>query len=691
MSEPSDDPNDPTTGPSAFAQPTTFADRTDLPGRGNRSQGGHVAQPERGTAGALAPGLPDTPASPGANAFDHVPLSGYAFGPLALAGAPPVFRLWAPSARQVELVVESAVAPQRAPMQREPDGWHTVQLQGTGPGTRYRFSIDGGAPVPDPASRYNPLDVHGPSEVTDPGHYAWQDQAWRGRPWHEAVIYELHIGTFTPEGTFASARQQLQRLVDIGITAIEVMPLADMPGRRNWGYDGVLHYAPDAGYGTPDELKALVDHAHAIGLMVLLDVVYNHFGPDGNYLHGYCPEFFNPRHQTPWGAAINYDGPHNGPVRQFFFENALYWVEEFHFDGLRLDAVHQIRDDSAKPIVLEIAERLRSGPGRLRHVHLVLENELNQATTLVRDEAGMPRWASAQWNDDLHHCAHVLATGETDGYYGDFAAQPAEQLARALAQGFVYQGQPSEHHDGATRGEPSDHLPATAFVSFLQNHDQIGNRALGHRIGALSTPERLDTLYGCLLLSPHIPMFFMGEEFAASTPFLYFCDFEGELAQAISNGRRSEFARFKAFADEGARAQIPDPNADETFAQSKLRWAEADAPGPSPHRDRLTLISTLLAARHRHLVPRLPGIVPGAAYRCEGELLRIEWILGDGKPWLMVANLGQSTVQTDPVPDGITVFVRGVKPLSDGRLSLGPNALLVLLVGATADDLEASV
>jgi maltooligosyltrehalose trehalohydrolase len=339
--------------------------------------------------------------------------------------------------------------------------------------------------------------------------------------------------------------------------------------------------------------------------------------------------------------------------------------------------------------VLEIAERLRSGPGRDRHVHLVLENELNQAVPLERGHTGEPRWASAQWNDDLHHCAHVLLTGETDGYYGDFARQPAEQLARALAQGFVYQGQPSEHHDGSVRGEPSDHLPATAFVSFLQNHDQIGNRALGHRIGALTTPERLDTLYAALLLSPHIPMFFMGEEFAASTPFLYFCDFEGDLATAISNGRRNEFARFKAFADEAARAQIPDPNDDATFELSKLRWDEADAPAPSPHHARKVLVASLLAARHAHLVPRLHGIVPGAAYRCEGDLLRIEWILGDGKPWLMLVNLAQTATETDPLPEGTTVFAMGDQGESpDGRWRLAPNAVRVVLVGPT-DTLEA--
>ncbi|MDB5847672.1 MAG: malto-oligosyltrehalose trehalohydrolase, partial [Rhodoferax sp.] len=349
-----------------------------------------------------------------------------------------VFRLWAPSAKEVDLELDPQGAPSEHAMHKTDDGWHEVRVAGVGAGTRYQFAIDGAKPVPDPASRYNPLDVHGPSEVVDPRRYQWNDVAWRGRPWHEAVVYELHIGAFTPEGSYTAAKDKLADLAELGITAIELMPLSDMPGTRNWGYDGVLPYAPDAAYGTPDELRALIDHAHGLGLMVLLDAVYNHFGPDGNYLHGFCPEFFNPQHQTPWGAAINFDGRHNAPVRQFFIENALYWIEDFHFDGLRLDAVHQIRDDSPKHIVQEIAERIHAGPGRNRHVHVVLENDLNQAEPLERDAAGQPRSATAQWNDDIHHCAHVLLTGEVDFYYQDFAKSPVADLALGLAQGFVY-------------------------------------------------------------------------------------------------------------------------------------------------------------------------------------------------------------------------------------------------------------
>ena len=566
------------------------------------------------------------------------------FGAELAKGGGTNFRLWAPGAQVVTLVL----APDRQYlMQAAADGWHSLHVADAGAGTRYRFRLGDDLLVPDPASRSNPDDVHGASEVVDPQAYVWQDTDWVGRPWHEAVVYELHIGTFTPEGTFAAAQGKLKDLATLGVTAIELMPLADAPGRRNWGYDGVLHFAPEASYGTPDALRALVDHAHSLGLMVLLDVVYNHFGPDGNYLHGYCPEFFNAAHQTPWGAAINYDGEANPAVREFFVANALYWVEEFHADGLRLDAVHQIRDDSPVNIVEEIAQALAAGPGVDRQVHLVLENDANQASRLLRDDEGVPLTSSAQWNDDLHHAAHVLLTGETDGYYADYADQPQQLLAKALAEGYIFQGQASQHH-GLPRGEPSAHLPPTAFISFLQNHDQIGNRAMGERLSALSDPRQLDALYACLLLSPHIPMLFMGEEFAASTPFLYFCDFEGELAQAVSNGRRNEFKRFAIFADEAARARIPDPNAEATFTQSKLRWDERDA---APHSARLALVRELLALRRQQLVPRLAGPMSGGVSTGEGDLLRVLWTLADGSDWQLVATLGDGA-QVAALPRG---------------------------------------
>ena len=491
-----------------------------------------------------------------------------------------------------------------------------------GAGTPYRFRLPDGLAVPDPASRWNPDDVHGASRVVDPRAYAWRDGAWRGRPWHEAVVYELHLGTFTAEGTYAAAAARLPDLAALGITAVELMPVAEFPGRRSWGYDGVLPFAPDAAYGTPDELKALVDAAHDLGLMVLLDVVYNHFGPDGNYLHAYCPPFFNPAHHTPWGAAINFDGESSRPVRDFYVHNALYWTREFHFDGLRLDAVHAICDDSPEHIVSEIGRALKAGPGAHRHVHLVLENDTNRAALLAQ--------ATAQWNDDLHHAAHVLLTGEREGYYLDYADQPLARFGRTLAEGYAYQGEPSAFRGGAPRGEPSAQLPPMCFVSSLQTHDQVGNRAFGERIAQLAEPALLDAAYACLLLSPHVPMLFMGEEFDASTPFLYFCDFHDELAAAVTRGRREEFKRFPAFSDPAARDRIPDPNAASTFEASKLRWDEREV---GPHAQRLAQLRTLLATRRAELVPRLRGSAHGGSYRLDGELLRVDWTLGDGSRW----------------------------------------------------------
>lgn len=521
------------------------------------------------------------------------------------------FRLWAPAQKRVVLDLEGI----HHEMNSLAEGWHELRLTAARPGARYRFLLENGLAVPDPASRSNPDDVHGASEVIDPLTHDWRDAGWRGRPWHEAVIYELHLGAFTPEGTFAAARTLLSELAALGITALELMPVADFPGKRNWGYDGVLPFAPDASYGTPDELKALIDSAHALGLMVLLDAVYNHFGPEGNYLHATCPEFFNPAHHTPWGAAINFDGVDCRTVRDFFVHNALYWIEEFHFDGLRLDAVHAMRDDSAEHIVCEIGRALRAGPGREREVHLVLENDANQARYLGP-------CASAQWNDDLHHVLHVLATGEADGYYADYAGRALERLGRALAEGFVYQGESSSFRDGAPRGEPSAHLPPTAFVSFDQTHDQVGNRAFGERLDALAEPAAVEAVLGCVLLAPQVPMLFMGEEFAARTPFQYFCDFGPELAAAVTRGRRAEFERFASFAQE-----IPDPNDAATFMASKLQRQERD---PA----RIAFVRELISLRQRYLVPRLAGARSGT-YSIEKGTLNVVWPLAGGARWKM--------------------------------------------------------
>ena len=582
------------------------------------------------------------------------------------------FRLWAPSQPAVSLRLGGAEPEQHA-MRRNADGWHELTSHGAGPGTRYGFVIGDASVVPDPASRSNPDDVHGLSEVVDPRAYEWHDDDWRGRPWHEAVIYELHVGTFTAEGSFAAAAERLEALRAVGITAIELLPVAAFPGTRNWGYDGVLHYAPDASYGRPDDLKAFVDRAHGLGLMVLLDVVYNHFGPGGNYLHGYCPEFFNPRHQTPWGAAINFDGEQHEPVRAFYVHNALHWVEEYRFDGLRLDAVHAIADETPRHIVHEIAGALREGPGRQRRIHLVLENERNEAGLLTPMGAIAGDGASAQWNDDLHHAAHVLLTTESDSYYADYAEAPAARFAQALAEGFVYQGQASAFRDGQPHGGPCDGLPSTAFVSFLQNHDQIGNRAFGERLDRLAPAAHLDAAYACLLLSPHVPMLFMGEEFAASTPFLYFCDFEGELAEAVTNGRRKEFARFSAFADEASRARIPDPSAVSTFLASKLDWSERS---DGEHGHRLAWIRQLLTLRRERLVPLLGGVARGI-YRADGRVIAVDWALADGSQWSMRANFSDRTLPVDLPGGADEVFSAGVSAAAHGGPAFAPAAVWV--------------
>jgi malto-oligosyltrehalose trehalohydrolase len=574
------------------------------------------------------------------------------FGARLLADGGAQFRLWAPSAQRVDLSLVSVPESTLVPMQALADGWYECSVREARAGSRYAFRIDGGLLVPDPASRFNPDDVHGPSAVIDSASYAWRDGQWHGRPWHEAVVYEMHVGTFTPQGTFAAAIERLDDLVQVGITAIELMPVADFPGRRNWGYDGVLLFAPDASYGTPDDLKALVDAAHARGLMVLLDVVYNHFGPDGNYLHVYAKPFFNERHQTPWGAAINFDAAASRTVRDFYIHNALYWLTEYRFDGLRLDAVHAIADDSSPDIVEELARAVRDAAGDTRHVHIVLENDRNQARYLPRAAAGAPRWATAQWNDDIHHAAHILATGECDGYYADYAAQPLWFFGRSLAEGFGYQGEPSPYRDGAPRGEVSTHLPPGAFVNFLQTHDQVGNRAFGERIARIADPVALRALVACTLLAPAVPMIFMGEEFAASAPFLYFCDFHGELAQAVTRGRREEFGRFERFRDEQLRARIPDPNDAATFERSQLDWSERER---GEHRLWLDLHRDLLRIRRERLLPHLAGARSGEFHVLAPGRLAVHWPLGNGYLHLL-ANLSGAPSMRDPLPPGAVVY-----------------------------------
>ena len=547
------------------------------------------------------------------------------------------FRLWAPAAAEVGLRL-GGHARDRA-MARQREGWFELTLAEAKPGGLYQFVIDGKQPVPDPASRFQPGDVNGPSEIIDPAAFDWSDDDWHGRPWHEAVIYELHLGTFTAAGGFAGVQDQLERLERLGVTAIELMPIADFAGRRNWGYDGVLPFAPDSAYGRPETLKTLICEAHRRGLMVFLDVVYNHFGPEGNYLPLYAPQFFA-QAETAWGKAIDF----RGGARRFFIHNALYWLEEYHVDGLRLDAVHAIEDDGAPHFLVELAEELRGTLGR-PNIHLVLENDKNEARYLRRRADRTAVWFDAQWNDDFHHAMHVVLTGETEGYYSDYADDPVKRLGRALTQGFAYQGERSPFR-GAARGEPSAHLPPSAFVNFIQNHDQIGNRAFGERLICLTSRRALRAAVAILLLAPSPPLLFMGEELGAREPFLFFCDFEGALAEAVRSGRRREFAHFRAFASEAARAAIPDPLAFETFALSRITHSLAN---PDP--DFAALYSTLLALRHREIVPRLLGPHPfSATDETQGRRLAAHWRLADGSRLSLCANLSEVEIAAPEQP-----------------------------------------
>ena len=556
------------------------------------------------------------------------------------------FRLWAPSQAEVRLVLPDR-GDRRLPMPAAGGGWFELATDQAAAGDRYRFALADGTLVADPASRGQAADgVAGPSLVVDPRRFVWRHDGWRGRRWAEAAIYELHVGAFTPEGTFLAAIGKLPHLAELGVTAIELMPLADFPGRRNWGYDGVLPYAPARAYGTPDELRALVDAAHGHGLMVYLDVVYNHFGPEGNYLSRYAPAFFTDDFPTPWGAAIDF---RERAVRDFFVGNALHWLEEHRLDGLRFDAVHAIRDPSPTHILTELARVVRRRFAGRREVHLILENERNEAWPLRRDAETGGRLYDAQWNDDAHHVGHVLLTGEASGYYEDFADEPARGLARALSEGFVYQGEASVHQGGKPRGEASKDLPPLAFVDFLQNHDQIGNRALGERLTVLAEPERLRAFQAILLLSPHVPLLFMGEEWGARTPFQFFCDFHGELADAVRAGRRREFAAFFA----NPAAAVPDPLAESTFTDSRLDWNE---PEREPHAGWLAHARRLLALRRDELAPRLRAgggetKLAGADLTPPHGLL-ISWCLGDDSRLTLLANVGPDPWAPDRAPNG---------------------------------------
>lgn len=546
------------------------------------------------------------------------------------------FSLWAPGAENVELSLESRCIP----MQPLDHGWWQLSMPRSRdpesqPGSPYQFRINNDLHVPDPASRKQLQDVHGPSCIPLPEEYPWQCSSWKGLAWEQTVIYELHVGSFSPEGNFAGVQKRLPYLRDLGVTAIELMPVADFPGKRNWGYDGVLHYAPDTSYGSPEELKELIDAAHSMGIMVFLDVVYNHFGPDGNYLHVYAEDFFTDRVDTPWGPAIDFS---QRPVREFFIQNAEYWLSDFRFDGLRFDAVQEIHDEqSEEHFLLELSRRIRESLPEDRIIHLMLENDDNQARYL--DDS-----YRAQWNDDYHHVMHSILSGESGGYYSDFYKSPFEKLQRTLTEGFIYQNNPSEYRDGKLRGEDSSQLPPSAFINFLQNHDQTGNRAFGERIHMLSDSRRLQTARAAMLLLPQIPMLFMGDEWQADSPFLFFCDFHNELADAVRKGRREEFSKFPAFADPEVREQIPDPNAEDTFLQSCLDWNETQK---QPHSECIEETRQLLELRRKYISPLLPGIYASrscVSQTVENEALVICWHIESTPALIVEINLGNKGI-----------------------------------------------
>jgi maltooligosyltrehalose trehalohydrolase len=536
------------------------------------------------------------------------------------------FRLWAPGQETVTLRLSG----KDAEMSRSDDGWFELLATGVAPGAEYNFVLPNGMVVPDPASRAQKADVNGPSLVIDPTSYDWQHPDWRGRAWEEAVVYEMHVGTFTPAGTFQAAIGKLPYLADLGITMVEVLPVAHFGGNRGWGYDGVLLYAPHAAYGAPEDFKAFVDAAHGHGISVVLDIVLNHFGPEGNYLPLLAPDFFHKERMTPWGAGIAYDVD---PVRRYIGECALYWLEEFHLDGLRFDAIDQIEDVSHKHILIEIAERIRAEITD-RPIHLTTEDCRNVTFLHPRKEDGSAPLFTGEWNDDFHNAVHVFATGETHAYYKDFAEQPEKLVARALAEGFAYQGEVSPQ-SGEKRGAKSTGQPPGAFVDFIQNHDQVGNRAQGERLISLAGPERNQVLLATLLLSPHIPLMFMGEEYGETNPFLFFTDFHGDLAKAVREGRAREFEGHAGHEGDA----VPDPNAKKTFEASRLDWAKRES---VEGKGWLAFTKELLALRQKHVVPLLAsaGGESGEIIDTDAGFVAVAWNFPRGRLSLAL-NIGE--------------------------------------------------
>ena len=502
------------------------------------------------------------------------------------------FRVWAPAAREATVVLHDGAAQGNHPLARGADGIFDTWVRGAAAGDSYGYLLEGSGPFPDPASRYQPQGVHGPSQVVDPTVYQWTDVRWRPRLLLDLIIYELHVGTFTRQGTFSAARDRLPYLRDLGVTAIELMPVADFPGARNWGYDGTALFAPSRAYGSPDDLRQLVDAAHAHGLIVLLDVVYSHLGPDGAYVAHFSPQYLAKDRPSPWGSAVNLDGPGASVVRRFIIDNALHWIREYHVDGLRFDATHAFADRTEPHLLQDLVQSIRSSTPRPVILHA--EDNRNEAR-LVEDPSDGGWGLDGVWADDFHHVLRRMIAGDSDGYFADYAGTTRE-LAEILCRGWLYSGQLSPH-TGQARGTAPDRVPLNRFIVCLQNHDQIGNRALADRMHATIAPERWRAASVLLFTSPMTPLVFMGQEWAASTPFNYFTDHDAELGRRVTEGRRAEFGSFAAFSEPGATARIADPQAESTFEGSRLRWDEMDLPD---HARALALYRQLLVLRREH-------------------------------------------------------------------------------------------
>ncbi len=574
------------------------------------------------------------------------------WGPVTRDDGSTTFRIWAPARTTMVLRLGNV----GVDMERGEGGWFEATIENLRPGQLYGFSLSDGLVVPDPASRKQGRRVEGLSVLTDPTSYRWTNSSWAGRPWAEAIIYEIHVGTFTEQGTFRAAAGRLEDLADLGVTAIELMPVAQFPGARGWGYDGVLQYAPHHSYGEPDDLKAFIDAAHGYGLMVFLDVVYNHFGPQGNFLPHYAPEFFHDDRPTPWGSRIAFEAK---PVRRYFLDNVLYWLTEFRFDGLRFDAIDQIDDSSETHILAEISDIVREhAKATARHIHLTTENPAN-AAELIADRNDGTRLYTADWNDDFHHVIHVIATGEDKGHYAPFKDRAWEKLQKALATGYLEQ-RGSLLSDQTT---PSAAVSPNAFVHFLQNHDQVGNRALGNRLNTMVDKWSLALLTEILLLSPQIPLLFMGDDHLSPKPFHFFADYDGDIARLVKEGRSREAANFGGIPDGFTDEDLPDPLAKVTFEQSRIDWNDASG---DEAREWRQWLSELIHFRRRELVPFIHHTkgYAGTTVDAPPECVFVDWTFGRGAIRLR-ANLSEVDVICDR-PVGEQIYpkhsVEGILP-----------------------------